>query len=335
MTGGHGAPDDATLMTLAGIAYGAASDIKRYLETAQPTAGIWELDWLPDCGKSPANFAYAARNVETGDRVIAIRGTYPNPLSSAYWEDGHQDSPFGDMVAWPGTSAAKISQGTNTGFQNLLTLQNADKTDLKTYVGGLPSEARIWVTGHSLGGTLTPVLALWLTETFGERSSLVMATSFAGLTPGNAEFAALFGEGTALEGKIRRVYNTLDTVPYGWDRVYATHDFYQPEPEGGPVVSALLMATEARLRMGGYGFTAIGDPVPLKGDVSPPSVSCNLVAYVIENLHQHLPDTYLGLLNAPPLPFSILFGTIVMPRDAGPEVTDTIADQNGFQVHFR
>lgn len=46
-----------------------------------------------------------------------------------------------------------------------------------------------------------------------------------------------------------------------------------------------------------------------------PTISCTIVAYVLENLHQHLPETYLALLGAPPLPFSIGFGAIVVPRD--------------------
>ncbi len=47
----------------------------------------------------------------------------------------------------------------------------------------------------------------------------------------------------------------------------------------------------------------------------PVTIGCDLVAYGIENLYRHLPDTYLALLGAPPLPFSILFGTIVAPRE--------------------
>ncbi len=50
--------------------------------------------------------------------------------------------------------------------------------------------------------------------------------------------------------------------------------------------------------------------------MSPVGIKCELVAYVLENLHQHMPDTYLGLLDAPPLPFSILLATVVGDRNA-------------------
>lgn len=304
------APDDAVLMTLAGIAYGNPARIADYLAAARPTAG-WHLAWAPVVGEAPDNFLFAATD-GGGQVVVAIRGTYPNPFSEAYWHDGSQDSPFGTMVEWPGAPGAKISAGTATGLANLLALRDASGKTLIDFVAALPAATAVTVTGHSLGGTLAPVLALRLAGGAPQRA--VAATSFAGLTPGNAAFAALFGAGSRLAGRVRRVYNTLDTVSYGWDRVWATHTFYQPEPRGGDVVAALLLATEARLRLGGYDYAAVGTPVPLPGQLQPPSVPCNLVAYVLENLHQHLPDTYLALLGAPPLPFSLLWGAMTVPR---------------------
>jgi hypothetical protein len=320
---------DDILMTLAGIAYGAPQDIATYISKAAPVAG-WRVGWMPEVPEAPPNFAFLAVS-PAGQAVVAIRGTYPDPFSSAYWDDGNQDSPFGDMADWPGAARAKISGGTNEGFSNLLKLADASGTGLEQAVAKLPAGASVTVTGHSLGGTLTPVLALKLAGN--EPGRPVFATSYAGMTPGNAEFAALFGPGTALHGKVRRVYNTIDSVGYGWDQVFATHSFFDPAPKGGDVVSALLLATAARLKLGGYDYAAIGEPVPLKGVVRPPEVSCNLVAYVFETLHQHMPDTYLSLLGAPPLPFSILFATLVAPKS---DLAKAISPDHHFPVvHLR
>jgi hypothetical protein len=161
---------DAVLMTLAGIAYGAPKDIGRYIEEAEPTASDWQLDWLPSVTDTPPNFAFAAHNTSDGTRVVSIRGTYPNPLSSAYWEDGRQDSPFGTMVSWPGNPEAKISAGTATGFENLKMLANGNGITLQAYLATVPDESPVFVTGHSLGGTLAPVLALWFTDLFPGKS---------------------------------------------------------------------------------------------------------------------------------------------------------------------
>lgn len=312
----NGTASDAVLMTLAGIAYGAPDKISEYIDAAQPVAKQWTVAWLAVPADPPVNFAFMAVNADNSAAVIAIRGTYPDPFSAAYWDDGNQDSPFGDMVDWPvvpgAKSSAKISAGTSIGLNNLVALTDAGGQTLADAVAALPPATRVTVTGHSLGGTLAPVLALTLAEAQTERS--MASTSFAGMTPGNHEFAALFGAGAPAGVIARRVYNTLDTVSYGWDKVWATHDFYKPEPQGGLLVKALLLASAARLEAGGYDYAAVGDPVPLEGSVKPPTINCDLVAYVFENLHQHMPDTYLTLLGAPPLPFSILFGTIVAPR---------------------
>ncbi|MGJ4992821.1 lipase family protein [Bradyrhizobium sp. HKCCYLS3077] len=303
---------DAVLMTLAGIAYGAPGSIATYLAQDTLTADDWRVVWLAAPPDPPDNFAFIAYSERTKTYAIAIRGTYPNPFSPAYWDDGDEDSPFGDMVEWPAARGAKISAGTSKGLTNLLALTDQAGVTLQDAVGRLPAGSRLAVTGHSLGGTLAPVLALSIVQ----RSPAldVYVSSFAGMTPGNTAFAALFGSGSPLEGRVRRVYNTLDTVAYGWNAVWATHDFYQPAPKGGPLVAAMLLATAARLELGGYHYAPIGTPVALTGKVQPIVIGCELVAYVIENLHQHMPDTYLSLLGAPPLPFSIVLASVVMPR---------------------
>lgn len=300
---------DATLMTLAGIAYGLPASISDYLGEAAPTAGQWSVAWLAAVSASPDNFAYMATSPAAATAVIAIRGTYPNPFSPAYWDDGDQDSPFGDMVSWPDAPAARISRGTSTGLNGVLALTDEKGLSLQDAVAALPPDMQVIVTGHSLGGTLAPVLALRLAGAFPDRA--ISATTFAGLTPGNEAFAGLFAQRRL---RVRRVYNTLDTVAYGWNSVWSTHAFYRPHPRGGILVRIALMLTSLRLLWGGYGFTAVGEPVPLEGHVSRQDISLELVAYVIENLYQHLPDTYLALLGAPPLPFSIGFGSVVLPR---------------------
>jgi hypothetical protein len=304
--------DDARLMTLAGIAYGAAEKIPTYLSKASLVANDWSVVWTPGPGADPDNFAFVALNQSTKVAVLAIRGTYPNPLSPIYWENGQQDSPFGTMAAWKGSASAKISKGTNTGYQNLIALKDASGRSISDFVKTLDPEVVVCVTGHSLGGTLTPVMALELSEAEPQRA--IYSISFAGMTPGNADFAALFGDGTPLSGRTRRAFNTLDSVSYGWNHVLATRNFFTPAPKGGLLVKLFLLLAWFRLLIGGYGFTAIGEPGPYTGSVDDPSAKHGLISYVIETLHQHMPDTYLKLMGAPPLPFSILFGSVTVDK---------------------
>jgi len=296
------------LMTLAGIAYGQPAKIPGYLTDDPLTNGDWAITWIAEDIPDPVNFLYIAQSKSTGAYAIAIRGTYPNPFSPAYWEGATQDNPIGPMQPWPGAPGANVSGGTWAGFQNLLTLSNGANSFAQA-VAALPDGAKLYVTGHSLGGTLTPVIALWLAEL--KRGFDITALPFAGMTPGNAAFAALFGPGTALDGRVTRYNNTLDTVPYGWDRVLETRNFYQPAPQGGLLVEGALAVMA--LKLVPYGYTSIGAEVPLPGEVLPIPIDCSIIAYVFENLYQHLPDTYLRLLGAPKLPFSLIFGSIIAP----------------------
>ena len=296
---------DAVAMTLAGIAYGSPAYIARYVAEAGPTAD-WSVAWLAAPPDPPDNFAYLAVD-RIGNAVLAIRGTYPNPFSPAYWHDGAQDNPLQPMTPWVDDATARIGGGTAIGFDNLCNLVDADGVTLEAAVARLSPGVALTVTGHSLGGTLAPVLALYLAKRSPDRS--VGAVSFAGMTPGDAAFARLFDAPGA--PPVRRVYNTLDTVAYGWDKVLDTVDFYQPAPQGGVIAQALLEYTAAELVRGGYDYTGVGTAVPLQGAVRPPTISFAFAAYLVEMLHQHLPDTYLALLGAPPLPFTIGFGAIV------------------------
>lgn len=316
------------MMTLAGIAYGKPTAIPSYLAQDALTKGDWSIVWIADDVAVPVNFAFIARSAASGAYAIAIRGTYPDPFSPAYWSDTTQDSPTGPMQTWPGgaASSAQVSGGTWTGFRNILALNGAGQSFAEA-VAALPAGATVYVTGHSLGGTLAPVIALWMSEQIGLPVPTVYA--FAGMTPGNAGFAALFGPGTALDGRVWRYNNTLDTVGYGWDRVLEARNFYQPAPSGGLLVEAAIVAMA--LRLVPYGYTGFGTIVELQGVLRLPTINCALVAYVLENLHQHLPDTYLALLGAPALPFTIGFGSVVVPKD---HPTAAVLTQGSVPVYF-
>jgi hypothetical protein len=303
------------LMTMAGLAYGEPDRLPGYLLNDPLTGGAWTPAWIAQAVDDPVTFAFIAQHQVTGDFVVAIRGTYPNPFGRAYWDDGNLDKPFGTMQPWPGAEAsgAKVSKGTWSAFQNLKALSNGTLTFERKLLN-LPRDAVVHVTGHSLGGTLAPVLALWLTETAQLAPANVVA--FAGLTPGNGRFARLFGDGTALADRVWRYNNTLDTVGYGWDRIWQTRRFYEPAPRGGLLVALLIGLT--RLALIPYGFTAIGKEVPLTGRVLTTAVDHGLIAYLLENLSQHLPGTYLQLLHAPPLPFTMEFVSLVTDDRSAP-----------------
>jgi len=307
---------EQVLMTLAGIAYGKPSAIPGYLAADTLTEGDWQPVWVAQEASAPVNFAFIVRSRSTGAYCVAVRGTYPNPFSAAYWQDANQDNPLQEMQPWPLGSddpadvGPRISGGAAAGFRNLMALSNGSQS-FEQAVGAIAGDAMVYVTGHSLGGTLAPVVGLWMTGLANALTPVVYC--FAGLTPGNRAFAGLFGPGTALAGRVKRYRNTLDSVPYGWNDVLATRNFYQPAPSGGLLVEAAVTALALELRK--YDYAPVGDEVVLDGTLNTSTFGFEFAAFLIENLQQHLPDTYLRLLGAPSLPFTIGFGAVVIAHD--------------------
>ncbi len=188
------------------------------------------------------NSAYAVRSQTQNRSVLAIAGTNPSSwfdwivedlflIPGVTWESALQTWGMSGKPATPtSTSTPNLTSGTFVGVTHVLGLQDpATQATLASFLGSvsLAANETLTVTGHSLGGALSPTLALALIDPLGPLSSLsgsqVLAYPTAGPTPGNTAFAERYLE--YLPASIGQygwqtwnadLWNTYDLVPRAW-----------------------------------------------------------------------------------------------------------------------
>lgn len=211
------------------------ADVRAYLGTD------WQVVWGPAIANSlkksstsaPDSFVtdntmYVARGTDlaTGKviHVVAIAGTNAVSKKGAELEDFNviNDKYWGTEKIWGIHTSGTVSAGSALGFSILSAMTDAatGKTLLQflgTLNDGGPAEVAF--TGHSLGGALSPLMALncieWKQQ-MGYTNINVSVYPIAGPTPGNKEFALYaarkFGEG------YHSVINANDIVPHSWQK---------------------------------------------------------------------------------------------------------------------
>ncbi len=193
----------------------------------------WEIVWGPAAYTLPYailqdNMMFVARQKSTPERyIIAVRGTNP----AALWDWVSEDLIVAEKVAWSnpqaGAAGAKISRSAELGLDTLL---NKMVPVGDTPGSGLTLEQFLeqayangnndfYFTGHSLGGTLAPILALKMQEDleaspYASKGNAIASITYAGPTAGNREFADYFNE--KMKDRAERIYCQLDLVPHVW-----------------------------------------------------------------------------------------------------------------------
>lgn len=183
-----------------------------------PVAGKWALGWGPQVDNDNSNLMYAAEFVDQATNTpvfsaVVIRGTDTEAKPSGILTQIIEDLDATDQVIFPvgNQAGSKIAAGTKTGFDKLMAFTDDSHRTVKQYVGDFLKanpDAPIVVTGHSLGGCQTTVIALDLALSF--PNAKVVPTTFAGPTAGNAAFAELYREKCPFAP---RWFNDIDLVP--------------------------------------------------------------------------------------------------------------------------
>jgi hypothetical protein len=185
-------------------------DIESHLEQPDlPTANAWRVVWGPAVNRP--NMWYIARGPNSLGRsslALVIRGTN---LGDSWGLLQDLDLklvpvPFADERTPP---EARIAQGFAEAFDNLSRATDEQgQTAFDFLADALEPGTVLDVVGHSLGGTMTPIVALAVKQAFA--STKVRPFAFAGMSPGNLAFAKLYV--SSFPGQPSRWINDIDII---------------------------------------------------------------------------------------------------------------------------
>jgi hypothetical protein len=289
--------DPVMLMQLAAIAYDAKDFVR--LSVDFHFMGRVKVVWGPEEAYHdvlgvpvPYSAAFIAQGPGEGEYTVVIRGTEANSLMSWVTEDFEVSPvPFSGFAA-NAPSNAMISKGTSNGLNDLINLGQPGNGIVDFLRAANPTT--LYVTGHSLGGTLTPALFAYLNYELrgGVQVDDMAPCSFAGLTAGNGEFNDYFS-GLFTSATRWRFYNTLDIAPILWEGTRADLEhLYELPGLNLPYEGAEALVLNGLLRdakPGGYQQPSGGHPL-----AGTPDTSCT--SWIKEALAQHHHSAYLKLV---------------------------------------
>lgn len=184
-------------------------------------AGKWDLSWGPQAVMNDnSNLMYGAEFLDSVSGVpvfsaVVIRGTDTQARPSGVIKQLIEDVDAETQVLFPAGNQAgsKIAQGTQVGLNTLTSFTDSTNRTIEQYVSGFVTQnpgAPVVVTGHSLGGCQTTVMALYLSSKLNLPAGIVVPNSFAAPTAGNSAFIQLYEQTFPF---CPRWFNTLDLVP--------------------------------------------------------------------------------------------------------------------------
>lgn len=212
---------------------------------------VWGPAELDGLAPVPYSKMFVSKRNNSEEYFVVIQGT--NPMSLTAWTkedfDVHAAVSMAKLKsAYPITipKDVVISKGSFNGIQYLLEL-----VDPKTGVGMIEflkakNPQYVYVTGHSLGGTLTPPMFVYLNDILfggGEVENMAL-WSFAGLTPGGTTFNAYFNNVLMPNQQSfkLRIQNSLDVAPLMWGDLEGIKTIY--EAHGLPLEGSLRLVID-------------------------------------------------------------------------------------------
>lgn len=194
-------------------------------DSVQQYIGSWQTIWGPVVNvnnDTAVNTMFIAQKTGTDTFVIAIAGTDPSSVFDWIFEDLNViPLPWDPHLDPKKPKKGYVTTATLTGFTALNTMISNDSLAWQVITSRAKSISgmQIWVTGHSLGGALSPAYALYLRDNLTTwapgTNAVVNCLAVAGATPGDSTFNAYYKQ--QMGPTTTRVWNTRDMVPHGFE----------------------------------------------------------------------------------------------------------------------
>jgi hypothetical protein len=288
---------EQVMMTLSAIAYSSFDSVAALqfnLDEAQALEKKYKAIWWI---RYETSLAYVVRNMDAKDEyALVIRG----PLFQfgvAFLFHLYEGLDMASQIALPysDNGEARIAAGIQDYIDGIDRM-SCNGATLRHLVNTFPGGSKVYITGHSLGGTLASAYAVKLAYTNLVNLDIIPYT-FAAPAAGNLEFADMFDlhSNDYLFSHSSRCVNDLDIIPYACHdlRGMATINY------GGlkcPVDFSLCVDCLTRLLIlsrAVYAQPAL--KLRLLGKFEP------IVSFFGEAMYQHQHNTYLGLLGLNPI----------------------------------
>ena len=299
------------------------------LGTANVPEADWKIVWGPSFqffGWDQQNMMYVVQQIShPSNYMVVIRGT--NKYSVPNWIVN--DLEVKNKVDWLGpyqqqsSNYGMISEGTNKAIVALLAAapplpENSHQTRLpgtgltiEQFLKTISSQGDINITfcGHSLAGCLSPVMALYFAQSQGSNGSWdsgknasIQVTSFAGPTPGDANFASYLAN-VIPTTTFTRYHDTNDIVPLAWNlttfqqisTLYPDNGQNAVKPPNGAEMDLIFKLLQDILNKE---YTQIGSSAPFTFPINTSQGGANGNTYLDQVGYQHH-YSYPNHLNVP------------------------------------